>query len=127
MTIPAMTRDNRSARQVARKAIPLQKTHIHDTAKNANTDFLASDITPSDPVVLFRIMIQSDTAAVFSAKVSDGSTEVSLEFNGGAQLVAGVLYMFDMLVRKGDEINFQADQNINIDKFIVQEVLWATQ
>ena len=61
-------RDTRSARQVGRKAIPLEKAHIHNTAKSANTDFLASDITPSDPVVLFRIMVQLDTAAESAAK-----------------------------------------------------------
>lgn len=120
------TRDSRSAKQVTRKAIPLQKAHIHDTAKNANTDFLAADITPSDPPCLFRIQIQVDTAAVFSAKVNN-TTEVSLEFNAGVQLDAGSLYVFDMLVQEDDEINFQVDQDVNIDKFVVHEVLWAVQ
>lgn len=120
-------RDTRSPKQVTLKAIPLQKAHVHDTAVLANTDFLASDITPADPVVLFRIHIQLDTAAVFSAKVDDGSSEVSLEFNAGAQLTAGVLYMFDMLIHVDDNVNFQCDQNANIDKFIVQEILWGTQ
>jgi hypothetical protein len=121
------SRDARSAKQVTRKAIPLQKAHIHDTAKAANTNFLAADITPSDPPCLFRIQVQLDTAAVFSAKVDDGSSEVSLEFNSGAQLVAGVLYIFDMLIQEDDNVNFQADQIINVDKFIVHEILWGTQ
>lgn len=122
----ATGRNTRSARQVMRKAIPLQKAHIHNTAKNANTDFLAADITPSDPPCLFRIQIQVDTAAVFSAKVNN-TTEVSLEFNAGAQLTAGALFQFDLFVEADDEVNFQVDQNVNIDKFIVQEVLWAVQ
>lgn len=127
MTAKATSRDNRPARQVTRKAIPLEKAHVHDDAVLANTDFLDADITPSDPVVLFRIMVQLDTAAVFSAMVSDGSTEKTLEFNAGAQLTAGALHIFDMLVNEDDEVNFQCDQNANIDKFIVQEVLWAVQ
>ena len=127
-------RDDLTFRQIIRKAIPLQKAHIHDDAIGANTDFLTSDITPTPvgpssvvPPVLFRIMVQLDTAAVFSAMVSDGTTEMTLEFNSGAQLAAGVLYMFDMLVDDDDAVNFQADQNVNVDKFIVHEVLWAVQ
>ena len=126
MVTKATSRDNRNARQVTRKAIPLQKAHIHNTAKNAGTDFLVADITPSDAPCLFRIQIQVDTLAVFSAKVNS-TTEVSLEFNAGAQLTAGVLHIFDMLVDTDDEVNFQVDQNVNVDKFIVQEVLWAVQ
>ena len=121
------SRDNRSARQITRKAIPLQKAHIHDDAIVANTDFLDTDITPSDPPCLFRVQVQLDTAAVFSAMVSDGTTEKTLEFNGGSQLTAGALFIFDMLVDEDDVVNFQSDQNANIDKFIVQEILWGTQ
>jgi len=71
-------------------------------------------------------MIQVDTAAVFSAKVNNTS-EVSLEFNAGAQLDAGSLYMFDMLVQEDDNVNFQVDQDVNVDKFIVHEILWGVQ
>lgn len=121
------TRDTRSARQVTRKAIPLEKAHVHDTAATTDTDILAADITPSDAPCLFRIMVQTDTAAVFSALVDDGSSESQLKFNGGSDLSAGVLYMFDMLVNEDDEINFQFDDDVNVDKLIVQEILWGTQ
>ena len=127
MATKPTARDDRSARQVTRKAIPLQKAHIHNVAVLANTDFLDADITPADPVVLFRIQVQLDTAAVFSAMVSDGSTEKTLQMNGGAQLAAGALYVFDLLVDEDDVVNFQADQDANIDKFIVHEILWAVQ
>lgn len=121
------SRDTRSARQVSRKAIPLEKDHVHYEDITANDDILASDLTPSDAPCLFRIMVQMDTAAVFSAMVDDGANEVTLEFNAGAQLTAGALHMFDMLVHSGDLINFQADQNAKLEKLIVQEVLWAVQ
>ena len=127
MATKATSRDNRNARQVTRKAIPLEKAHIHDDAIVANTDFLDADITPSDPPCLFRIQVQLDTAAVFSAMVSDGATEKTLQMNGGSQLAAGALYVFDLLVNEDDVVNFQADQNANIDKFIVHEILWAVQ
>jgi len=126
MVTKATSRTTRSPKQVTLKAIPLQKAHIHNTAKAVNTDFLTADITPSDAPCLFRIQIQVDTAAVFSAKVNS-TTEVSLEFNAGAQLTAGTLYIFDMLVDTDDEVNFQVDQNVNVDKFIGQEILWAVQ
>ncbi len=130
MAVKRTTRDQRSARQVTRKAIPLQKAHVHNTAVLANIDFLAANITPADPVVLFRVMVQLDTAVVFSAMVTNaagGAGEMTLEFNAGAQLTAGVLYIFDLLVQDGDSVNFQCDQNANIDKFLVHEVLWAVQ
>lgn len=127
MTVKETSRDNRSARQVTRKAIPLEKAHVHDTAVLADTDFLDTDITPSDPPCLFRIQVQLDTAAVFSALVDDGSSEVTLEFNNGSQLADGVLHVFDMIINEDDNINFQCDQNANIDKFIVHEILWANQ
>jgi len=120
-------RDNRNARQVTRKAIPIEKAHVHDTAVGANTDFLATDLTPSDPVVLFRVMVAIDTAQVFRAHISDGTTTVALEFNGGVALVAQCVYIFDILVNTDDEINFQCDGAVQIEKFIVQEILWGTQ
>jgi len=121
------SRDSRSSRQVTRKAIPLEKAHVHYEDITANDDILASDITPSDAPCLFRVMVQLDTAAVFSAMVSDGSDEVTLQFNSGSQLTAGAIFMFDMLVHSGDLINFQADQNAKLEKLIVQEILWGTQ
>lgn len=123
----ATSRDSRSARQITRKAVPLQKAHIHDVAKTADTDFLDEDITPSDPNVLFRIQIQIDTAAKFKAIVDDGESEVELIFNQDADLTAGALYIFDMLVDADDNVNFQVDDDVNVDKFIVHEVLWASQ
>lgn len=121
------TRDSRSAKQVTRKAIPLEKAHIHDTAYTANADFLAPDIEPSDAPCLFRVLVCLDTAAVFKVVVDDGSTEVDMAMNGGAQLTAQAVYMFDVLVHADDTINFEADQSVQIEKFIVQEVLWAVQ
>ena len=127
MTVNTTSRDTRSAKQVTRKAIPLEKAHIHDTAYTANADFLAADIEPSDPPCMFRIMVCLDTAAVFKVVVDDGSTEVDMEMNAGEQLVAQSAYIFDVLVHEDDTINFEADQNVQIEKFIVQEILWGVQ
>lgn len=126
----ATSRDKTSPKQVTLKAIPIQKAHVHNEAITANNDILAANITPSDAHVLFRIMAQVDTAGVLSAMVTNaagGAGEMTLKLNGGSQLTASCLYIFDMLVDDGDEVNFQLDQNANLDKFIVHEVLWAVQ
>ena len=129
-------RDQLSQRQITRKAIPLEKAHIHDTAIAINTDFLATDLTITPvgpepetvyPPCLFRIMIAIDTAQVFRAHIDDGTTEVALEFNGGIALAAQSVYIFDILVNEDDSINFQVDGAVQIEKFIVQEILWGTQ
>ncbi len=130
------TRDYLSARQIARKAIPLLKAHIHDEAYTANADMLGADITPSSlitrgatvtPPCMFRIMVCLDTAAVFKVIVDDGTSEVDMEMNSGAQLDAQSTYIFDVLVHEDDEVNFEADQNVQIEKLIVHEVALATQ
>lgn len=129
------TRDYLSARQIARKAIPLLKAHIHDEAYVANADMLTADLTPSSfvkagatitPPCLFRIMVCLDTAAVFKVVVDDGSSEVDMEMNSGSQLDAQSTYMFDVLVHEDDNVNFEADQSVQIEKLIVHEIALAT-
>lgn len=130
------SRDSLSAKQITRKAIPLLKAHIHDEEYIANADMLDDgDITPSShlvagsaviPPCMFRIMVCLDAAAVFKTVVDDGTTEVDMEMNSGAQLDAQSVYIFDVLVHEGDAINFEADQNVQIEKLIVHEVAWGT-
>ena len=126
MAAPAMTRNNRSSRQANRKAIPIQKAEVHDTAYTANADMLASDITPSDIPAVFRMSVCLDTAAVFKIIIDDGTTEVDIALNQGAQLVAQTGYSFDWPIDIGDSVNFEADQNVQIEKLIVHEVTHAT-
>jgi len=121
------SRDNRSAKQVTRKAIPLEKANVHNGNKLANADFLAAALTPSDYPVLFRVQVMLPAAGKFTAKISDGTNTLTSHFNGGANLAASCLYIFDLLVHDGDEINFQSDQNQNGHLLRVQEILWGTQ
>ena len=126
MTLPAMTRNRRSSRQANRKAIPIQKAEVHDTAYTANADMLASDITPSDVPAVFRISVCLDTAAVFKIIIDDGTTEVDIAFNSGNQLVAQAGYTFDFPIDTGDSVNFEADQSAQIEKLVVHEVTHAS-
>jgi hypothetical protein len=115
-------RDALTARQVQKKSIPLRRAELHNTAYTANADMLAPDLTPEDTFALFRIYVCLNTAAVFKVVHDDGSTEVDVAMNGGAQLTANAGYMFDVLVDTGDTINFEADQNVTILKMIVEEI-----
>lgn len=121
------TRDTRSAKQMLRKALPLEKANVHNGNKNANTDFLASNLTPSDYPVLFRCQVMLPAAGKFTAKVKVGVTTLTSHFNGGANLAASCLYIFDLLVHSGDSVNFQSDQNQNGHLLRVQEITWGTQ
>ena len=121
------SRDNRSAKQMTRKALPLEKANVHKGNKDANTDFLAANLTPSDYPVLFRVQVMLPSAGKFTAKITDGTDELTCHFNGGANLVANGLYIFDVLMHDGDEINFQSDQNQNGHFLRVQEIAWGTQ
>jgi len=121
------SRDSRSAKQMLRKALPLEKANVHNGNKNANIDFLAANITPSDYPVLFRVQVMLPAAGKFTAKISDGTDVLTSHFNGGSNLAASCLYIFDMLVHSGDSVNFQSDQNQNGHLLRVQEITWGTQ
>jgi len=120
-------RDSRSARQITRKAIPLEKANVHKGNKNANTDFLTAALTPSDYPCLFRVQVMLPSAGKFTAKITDGTNELTCHLNGGSNLVASALYIFDVLVHEDDEVNFQSDQNQDGHLLRVQEILWGTQ
>ena len=121
------SRDTRSAKQITRKAIPLEKANVHKGNKDANNDFLADPLTPSDYPVLFRVQVMLPSAGKFTAKISDGTDVLTSHFNGGSNLTASCLYIFDLLVHEGDEVNFQSDQNQNGHILRVQEIAWGTQ
>ena len=125
MTTPS--RDNRSAKQMLRKALPLEKANVHNGNKNANIDFLAANISPSDYPVLFRCQVMLPAAGKFTAKITKATVLATTHFNGAANLVANCLYIFDMLVHSGDSVNFQSDQNQNGHLLRVQEIAWGTQ
>lgn len=126
MTKKETSRDTRSARQVTRKALPIEKANIHNGNKNAGIDFLAA-LSPSDPPCLFRVQVMLPSAGKFTAKITKATTTSTCHFNGGSNLAASALYIFDLLVHSGDTVNFQSDQNQNGHLLRVQEIAWAVQ
>lgn len=109
------------------RLIPLAKADEEGVEPGANTDILSSDITPSFNPSLLRIMVALDAAAKFSAVVTVSETEYSVAFNSGADLEAGCLYMFDLLVHSGDTVNFQIDSAETVSLLRVQEIVAGTQ
>jgi len=121
------SRDTRNARQITRKALPLEKANQHKATKLANADFLTANLTPSDYPVLFRVQVMLPSAGKFTALISDGTDELTCHLNGGSNLVADSLYIFDVLVHEDDEVNFQSDQNQTGYLLRVQEITWGVQ
>ena len=93
----------------------------------ANTDILATILTPIAPPCLFRIQICVDTAARFRAMITRtvaGLTNTQpYIFNDDTDLTADAGYMFDLLVHANDTINFQFNVLVNnLRIFRVQEI-----
>jgi len=121
----ATSRDSRSARQITRKALPIEKANEHNGNKDANNDFLTTDLSPSDYPSAFRISVMLPSAGKLVAKLKKSTTTLNLYFNTNANLTAGALYEFHLLMHEGDTVNFQSDQNQNGFYLRVQEVAWA--
>lgn len=125
--VSSTSRDTRSPRQVTLKALPIEKANIHNVTKNASTDFLTTALSPSDPPCLFRVQVALPSAGKLKAIITKATVANTVEFNGGANLAAASLYIFDMLVHTGDTVNFQSDQAQAGIVMRVQEIAWGTQ
>lgn len=91
-------------------ADPIEKVYMQNEVQPAaNTDILASDITPTNFPCIFRVQVMMSNAGNFFVTMDSGfSTMVgTLNVVSGPALIAGGLYIFDILVHDGDSINFQ--------------------
>lgn len=89
---------------------PIQKANVHNAAQPAaNTNILASDITLTNAPVILRTEVAMSNAGNFSAVIikSGNSQVVTLNAISGPALVAGALYVFDIVALFGDTVNFQ--------------------
>ena len=71
----------------------------------------------------FRTYACFDTIGTLSVIVSNGSTTVTENLNGGSNLTAGSAYMFDIPCFADETINFQhsASSTGIINRFVVDE------
>jgi hypothetical protein len=89
--------------------IPIEKANLQNQALPAiNTNWLTTDITPTNYPTTFMIEVAVSVAGNFNATVTrSGNTQV-VTFNivSGPVLIAGGIYIFDLLVHNGDSVNF---------------------
>lgn len=108
--------------------IPIELSVLHNQAQPAaNTDILAANLTPTNTPTNFRIEIAMSNAGIFSATIINGGNTQVISFNEGVALVAGAVYIFDILVHNGDTINFRYSVTGGIIQILrVQELDAAT-
>ncbi len=100
--------------------MPIAKGLIHNVAPGATTDIFATDLSPSNPPCLFRIMITVDAVTKLEVDITNGADEQTVILNGNSDLTANAVHLFDILVLKGDTINFQLD---SAETILVMRVL----
>ena len=100
------------------------KARVFDTAVATATDFLGTDLTPTDARSVFRITVSMDTATKLSVEIDNGTTQVSDILNAGADIAAGTLSTFTFGVDSAFTYNFRHDDAgaVNLDYFLVDEV-----
>lgn len=106
---------------------PLEKANEHNTAETAATDILAAALAPTNTPCLFRVMVAFDTAGIFRATITKGGNTQTVDFNGGENLAANALYMFDLIVHAGDTVNYQYSVNAQLMVLRVQEIVAGVQ
>jgi hypothetical protein len=89
---------------------PIEKANIHNQAlPAANTNWLTTNIVPTNSPTTFMVEVAVSIAGNFSAVVTKAGNSQVVTFNvvPGPALVAGGLYIFNVLVHSGDSVNFQ--------------------
>lgn len=90
-------------------SIPIEKANLHNQALPAiNTNWLATDITPTNIPTTLMIEVAVSVAGNFRAVVTKGGNSQIVTFNtvAGPALVAGGVYIFNLLIHSGDSVNF---------------------
>lgn len=101
---------------------PIEKANEHNTAEAADTNILASALSPTNTPCLFRVMVALDTEGIFRSTITKGGNTQIVAFNAGNNLVTNSLYIFDHLVHSGDTINYQYSVNAQLLVLRVQEI-----
>lgn len=111
--IAAISTINDSVGQINTTITPQPLATVFNTAVTASTDILSEDLSiTSTGIIRITVAVSSDTT--FSIVITRNGTSVTLDYNSGNDLVGNAVYMFDVGVRDGDEINFQAGANVTL-------------
>jgi hypothetical protein len=90
-------------------SIPIEKANLHNVAlPAANTNLFATDITPTNTPTTLMIEVAVSIAGNFRAVMTKGGNPQIVTFNvvTGPALIAGGVYIFNLLVDSGDSVNF---------------------
>lgn len=93
---------------------PIEKALQHGVAEVADTNILATALSPTFTTCHFCIMVMLETSGVFSAMLTNGGVTKKLMLNSGNALPANCAYTFDILVHAGDTVNFQTSVSGNV-------------
>lgn len=97
-------------------------TVFNQAAPGANTNILATAISPYDTASTFRVTVVLAVASVFNFTVTSGTTTFTVGLNASAVLNAGDAYTFNFGVRSTYTYNFQVATDGIIRLLLVEEV-----
>lgn len=100
----------------------IEKATIRVTNKAVNTDWFASNVSPTNAPANHRIYILLATTSVVNLQMNDGiNSNITMNLNGGTALTADSLYAFDIIVPDGYSYNIHHKTGTqNISGWIVE-------
>lgn len=101
---------------------PIERANEHNVAVTADTDILSAALTPLNYPCLFRVMLAFSVAGIFRATITKAGNTQTVHFNSGNNLVAGAVYIFDLLIHEGGSVNFQYSIDTTLQVLRVQEI-----
>ncbi len=91
---------------------------LKSTSKAVDTDWLGSDVEPTNAPANHRIQILIEGAdSVVNIIYKDGTNTLTMALNGGTALSSGAGYVFDLIVPAGYSYNIQhstTTQDVNV-------------
>lgn len=73
----------------------------------ANSNFLITDIVPTNPPSLMLVEAAISITGILSATIMNGGNTQTVFFNSGTALVANSLYIFGVILHSGDTMNIR--------------------
>ena len=101
---------------------PIVKGNVFNTVVAANTNFFATELSPTNSPTTFRLLVSLDAAGVLNVTKTVGADEVIEHLNENVNLIADCLYEFEFSVVTGQTINLQHVVGGTIGTCIVLEV-----
>ena len=110
--------------------IPIELASLHDVKlPDTGEDWLETDIIPLITPTTFRIQVSVSIAGNFFSVITKDENEEVVLFNAisGPELIEDGIYIFDLLVHKGDSVNFRYSTDHGKIKILrIQEIDAAT-